>query len=192
MAVLLPKDVQLQVREGVYRKADEFGYMSKSRVDNGVFMDNLVKDYEVGGLLAQYIDKGTIKTYIKDAILNRYMKEKKKTILPTNPESFLPIVRKFFNQEAHSIYAIDPVYLFRLDNNDMLLIAQGTLVKWETALRKALEFIAKAPGLPPKEGDLNIVLNIATLGQPSTQADRDHLKKALSYVNVILHFAELP
>lgn len=192
MAKVLPPDVQLNVKQAVYRKADDFGYMHKSRIDSGVFMENLIKDREVGGVLAQYMGKGAIKTYIKDAILNRYMKDKKEMVLPSKPAGLLPMVKKLYNQEAIPIHSANSVFLFRLGNNDVLLVAQGTLLKWETALRKALEYIEKAPGLPPKEETLHIVLNIASLGQPSTAADRDHLRKALAYVGVNIHFADLP
>lgn len=192
MAQNLPKAIQAQVKKAVFQKADDFGYMHKSRVDSGIFMENLTKDREVGGVLAQYMGKDAIKTYIKDAVLNRYMKDKKKKALPSKPEDLLPVIRKHYFQEAHSIHAAKSIFLFRLESGDILLITQGTLVKWETALRKALEFIQSSPGLPPKEGNLHIVLNIASLGQPSTAADRDHLKKALAYVGVNIHFADLP
>ncbi|OPY15648.1 MAG: hypothetical protein A4E66_00052 [Syntrophus sp. PtaB.Bin001] len=191
MAMVLPREVQLKVREAVYRKADEFGYMHKGRIENGIFMENLVKDREVGGMLAQYILKNAIKTYIKDGILNRYMKDKKKTILSSKSHDLLLIIQKIYQQEAYPIEQKNQVFLFRLENNDILLISQGTLLKWETALRKALEFVEKSPGLPPEEGVLHIVLNIACLGQPSTEADRDHLKKTLAYVGVDIHFADL-
>ena len=192
MARDLPKGIQVKVREAVYRKADNFGYMHKSRVDNGLFMENLIKDREVGGILTQLMERDAIKTYIKDAVLNRYMKEKKKTILPSHPDGLLPIVKKLYQQGANSIHAANPVFLFRLDNSDILLIAQGTLLKWETALRKALEFIEKSPGLPPKEGSFHVVLNIASLGQPSTAADREHLRKTLAYVGVDIYFTDVP
>jgi hypothetical protein len=192
MAKVLPPDVQLKVKQSVYRKADDFGYMYKSRIDSGVFMENLIKDREVGGVLSQYMGKDALKTYIKDAILNRYMKDKKKMALPTKPTGLLPMVKKLYHQEAFLIESSDSVFLFRLESNDILLVTQGTLLKWETALRKALEFIEKAPGLPPNEGVLHIILNIASLGQPSTAADREHLTKALAYVGVNIHFADLP
>jgi hypothetical protein len=192
MANKLPRAVQAQVKKAVFQKADDFGYMHKSRVDSGIFMENLVKDREVGGVLAQYMGKDAVKTYIKDGVLNGYMKDKKKAALASEPEGLLPVIRRIYSQEAHTIHSANPIFLFRLESGDILLIAQGTLIKWETALRKALEFIERSPGLPPKEGRLQIVLNIASLGQPSTAADRDHLKKALAYVGVNIHFADLP
>lgn len=190
MAIVLPRNVQIQVREAVYRKADEFGYMHKSRVDSGTFMDRLVRDREVGSVLAQWMGKDSIKTYIKDGILNRYMKDKKKVVLSSGPERLLPVVREAYQQEAQLIEGANSTFLFRLENNDIVLVAQGTFLKWETALRKALVLIEKAPGLPPEGVKLHIVLNIALLGHPSTRADRDHLKNALAYLGVELNFAD--
>lgn len=191
MAKILPPDVQLEVKQAVYSKADAFAYTHKSRIDSGVFMENLVSDHEVGEVLAQYMGKAAIKTYIKDGVLNRYMKDKKELVLPSKPAGLLPVIKKLYNQTAIPIHSVNSIFLFRLENQDVLLVAQGTLLKWETALRKALEYVEKAPGLPPKEGTFHIVLNIATLGKPSTAADREHLVKALAYVGVKIHFADL-
>lgn len=190
MSRILPKDIQIKVKASVYRKADDFGYMHKSRIESGIFIYNLIKDREVGVILADYMSKDAIKTYIKDAILNRYMKDKKRMALPSEPDKLLPVVRALYQQDASLIDGSNPAFLFRLDNNDLLLIAQGTLLKWETALRKALEFIARAPGLPPKDRTLHVVLNIAALGQPSTESDRELLRQALAYVGVRIVFAD--
>ncbi|MDA8091548.1 MAG: hypothetical protein M0Z61_15170 [Nitrospiraceae bacterium] len=190
MAKQLPAAVRQAIKEAVYRKADEFGYTHKSRVDSGLFMENLVKDKDVGKVLADYMPKADIKTYIKDAVLNRYSKDKKSRILPSDPEGVCDIAREAIQQEASVIDRLGSVFLLRLDDNDLLLVSQGTLLKWETALRKALEFVAKAPGLPPDDVKLHILLNIAVLGRPLTQADRDHLTAALKFVGVKLHFSD--
>lgn len=191
MAQVLPESVRIAVRDAIYKKADEFSYMHKSRVESGAFMENLVRDPEVGRILADYMAKDMIKTYIKDAVLNRYMKEKKRKCLPSDPEELLASIRMVFSQGATIIHHEGAdVFLFRLDDSDLLLIAQGTLLKWETALRKALEFIARSPGLPPREGSLHTLLNIAVLGASFTESDRAHLVSALSYVGVGLHLAD--
>lgn len=193
MAQNLPEAVRVTVRDAIYRKADEFSYMHKNRIESGVFMENLVRDPGVGRILADFMGKDSIKTYIKDAVLNRYMKEKKKSCLPSDPDAILLLARKFFTQSATLIHKEGGVvFLFRLDDGDLLLIVQGTLIKWETALRKALEFIARSPGLPPKAGVLHTLLNIAVLGLPFTAADRSHLASALSHVGVRLHIADQP
>lgn len=186
----LPNEIRIKVKEVVYRLADEFGYMNKSRVDSGVFMENLAKNPEVGGVLAEFMEKGLIKTYIKDAVLNRYMKDKKHEVLPTCSEFLLPTMQKVLGCKALVIEEENPVFLFRLENGALLLVSQGTFLKWETALRKALEFIAKAPALPPDGCDFHILLNIALLGESTTLADRNQLRKALDLIGVGVNFAD--
>lgn len=190
MAQVLPREVQIQVKLAAYRKADEFGYMYKSRVESGEFMDRLVRDREVGAVLADFMSKDSIKTYIKDAILNRYMKDKKKERLPSDPEGLGLVVARFYGSNAYPIDGDSNTHLFRLNDDSYALVSQGTLLKWETALRKALEYIEKAPGLPPQGVKMRVLLNIASLGTHSTHADRDHLKKSLAFVGVDVNFAD--
>lgn len=57
MANRLPQQVREKIICIVYRKADEFAYMECDRVKNGQFMDILVEDPDVGGVLRQYMQK---------------------------------------------------------------------------------------------------------------------------------------
>lgn len=190
MAVKLPKEVQKRLKAAIYVKADEFGYMHKSRTENGEFMDRLVRDSQVGGVIAEYLSKDSIKTYIKDAVLNRYMKDKKGAALPSDPKSLAMVVGRFYKTEALPIDGAAATHLYRLADDTLAIASQGTLLKWETALRKALEFVERSPGLPPKDGVFKILLNIASLGIHSTVADREHLRKSLALINVDINFAD--
>lgn len=76
MAKVLTKQQKTKIREGIFKKADSFGYSSNGRVDNGRFMDELVEDSEIGGVLKQYMTKERVRTYIKDSELNAYAKKK--------------------------------------------------------------------------------------------------------------------
>jgi hypothetical protein len=180
----------IEVRKAIYERADTVDYMHKSRRENGVFMDNLVRDSAVGGILSQYLEKERIRTYIKDGVLRVYTKEKRESALPSEPKDMLPIVEALYGQGIFEIDNNNDVFLLRLKNSDLLLVAMGTLLKWETALRKALDFIAKSPGLPPADAKLNILLIIAVLNRPITASDREHLISALDYIGVKLHFVE--
>lgn len=194
MAKSLQKEVQEAVKKSAHRKADIHSYLHKSRNENGVFMDNLIKDPEVGGVLEKHMKKAEIKTYIKDSILNRYSKDKALEALARDTEAAIRIARKVFRQESIEIdkQPAKMLFLLRLENGDILLVAQGTLLKWETALRKALEFITKSPGLPPPDNTkLHILLNIAVLGKPFTNADRTHLQSTLAHIGVMLHLADM-
>jgi hypothetical protein len=134
--------------------------------------------------------KNEIKTYIKDAILNRYSKDKRGTALPSDQQALAQQVSDHYGEVASPIDRAGDTHLLRLGGGDLVVVSQGTLMKWETALRKALEFIERCPGLPPPVGTLRILLNIAPLGTQTTTADRTHLKKSLQYIKVDIRFAE--
>lgn len=182
----VPPKVRQEVKAAVYTKADEHGYRRMGRVQNGIFMENLVKDPEVGGRLAQYMNKAEVKTYIKDAILNRYAKDKIADELSSDATE---IIQEVLGQGSTEIEVKKRLSLHRLDNGDLAILAGGTFLKWETALRKALEYVASAPGLPPEDGDLHLVLNLAIGGEPLTTGDMEHLNKALYPVGVKVFFA---
>ncbi len=190
MSKKLPPEVRLAIKETVFHKADEFDYCHKSRIESGIFMEQLVKDKEVGKILAEFMPKADIKTYIKDALLNRYAKDMKQSLLPSDTDELRKVIRKVTGEDSVFVDRAGSVYLFRLGGKNLVVVSQGTLIKWETALRKALEFIAKAPGLPPEEGDLRILLNIAVMGKPLTKGDREHIAAALKFVGVKVHFSE--
>ena len=133
--------------------------------------------------------KAELKTYIKDAILNRYAKDKTAAALAASASQ---LIRREFGQDSDVIESKknSRISLHKLANGELLIVAGGTLLKWETALRKVLEYIAKAPGLPPQKEPLRVLLNLATNGRCLTESDKSHIKKALCFVDVRVSFAE--
>ncbi|WP_020678071.1 hypothetical protein [Geopsychrobacter electrodiphilus] len=188
MAIILPKDVRHAVRQTIYAKAEAFDYLHRSQLENSAFMDDLVKDCDVGGIISQYAPKEKIRTYIKDGVLKKYSKRKRERALPSNPEEMKPIVEALFNQKAYEIHSKKGPLIFRLEDGNLLAAATGTLLKWETALRKVLELISTAPGLPPRDAKLHILLVLAVLNCPTTMSDKEQLISALNFIGVKLHF----
>lgn len=182
MSKILPRDIQLEIKNTIYEMADAHHYMNRGRIENGIFINNLTKHPEVGDILLQYMTKSEIRTYIKDAVLNRYAKDKKQEELSSKDES--SIIAETFGQDANLIEKRNGVSFYRLEHMDYLLISCGTFVKWETALRKALEYISNAPGLPPQNNKLHILLNLALAGRILTDADKDHLAKSLDFIGL--------
>ncbi len=185
----VPSKIQKEIKAAVYEKADAHCYMYRDRTENGIFMENLVKDPQVGGRLAEYMLKAELKTYIKDAILNRYAKDKTAAALAPSASE---LIRREFSLDSDVIESKknSRISLHRLANGELLIVAGGTLLKWETALRKALEYIAKAPGLPPKKEPLRVLLNLATSGRCLTESDKRLIENALGFVGVKVSFAE--
>ena len=182
----LPRKTQQELKAAVYKKADAHGYMHRDRIENGIFMENLLKDPEVGGKLSEFMGKAELKTYIKDAILNRYAKDKTAAELSTDTST---LVEKTYGQNSVQIEGRQSgkdarLSLHRLSNGELVIVSSGTLLKWETALRKALEFIAKAPGLPPSDFKLNVLIVLASCGRTLTQGDKKLLSNALGFIGV--------
>jgi len=188
LADKLPSKVQKQIKETIFKKADIHNYMSKGRIENGQFIENLVKDSSVGGVIANYLAKSKIKTYIKDGVLNRYAKDKTNEALDLDEKE---LIRNKFQQEAYEIDKVvrNRLSLYRLENGDILLLVRGTLIKWETALRKALEYTAAAPGLPPKDEKFHVMMSIAVIGNGITESDKQHITDALGLVNIQVSFS---
>jgi len=185
----LPRHIQQSVKSAVYQKADVHGYMHRDRIANGIFMDYLIQDPEVGGKLSAYMSRNDIKTYIKDAVLNRYSKDKTANQLDVDQ---VCLIKKIFNQDAflmeESVSA--RLSLYRLSSHEILLFVGGTLLKWETALRKALEFVTASPGLSSDGHKVVILLYLATNGRTLTKSDREFIREALRFVGVSVAFSD--
>ena len=181
----LPKNVQKKVKEAVFRKADEFGYLSCSRIESGRFLDDLVEDSEVGAILIEYMAKERIRTYIKDGILNAYAKTlMRNSLAALTPET---IVKKVYNKEAVIIQKgngkATGLTVLKTIDGELFVISGGTVLKWETALRKALEIIAKEPKLIINNVVPHICLVLSVTGT-ITDADKTHICEALNAVKV--------
>jgi hypothetical protein len=50
MAKILTPDIKTK-KKAIYEKADKFGYASCGRNDSGRFIDDLVNDPEIGGII---------------------------------------------------------------------------------------------------------------------------------------------
>src|ERR1035437_1058083 len=135
------KKIPTKVRDAIVKatcsKADTHGYIYSDRIQNGIFMENLVNSSEIGGRLAEYMNRSEIKTYIKDGILNRYAKDKTASELTTD---ITELVRKTYGQESRLIEGGTGKNcrrsLHRLENGDLLIVTGGTLLKWDAAFKK--------------------------------------------------------
>lgn len=51
MAKKLPSQLQRKIKEAVFTQADAFGYAARNRTENSAFMDELISDPNIGGVL---------------------------------------------------------------------------------------------------------------------------------------------
>jgi len=185
MANLVPKEKAAQIKKIVYAKADSHGLINKSRNENGQFMTALVEDPDVGGVLSQYLEKEKIRTYIKDGILNAYTKCRKKEILKRN--SPIDTVQKLYSTNVNIIQADNDVSVCRSNDGKIFIVSSGTFLKWETALRKALELIARESRLVNNKTP-EICLQIAVLNLGITDGDKKLITDALKAIGVKARF----
>lgn len=179
MSNKVPVKIAKEIKDRVFEEADRRHYLARSRQDNGKFLDQLVLKEDVGGLLSKYIKKSEVRTYIKDAILNRYSKDK---ILAERPRDFAPIIEENFNLEACLLERENKsnVSLFKSSNNhSYVVVADGTYLKWETALRKALLYIASKPFSSKADCEIHILLSLFARHQKICPSNRKQLRKAL-------------
>lgn len=185
MSKKVPEDVAKEIKEYVFHEADRVNYLARSRTDNGIFLAQLVSKPEVGDKLSQFMKKAEVRTYIKDAILNRYSKDKAQDERPKNLE---PIILNILGFETNLIdqESANQIMLFKsYINSCFVVIADGTFLKWETALRKALFFIASKPFSEQKDFSVNIILTLFARYQKVSPSDLRNLQKALSLCNAI-------
>lgn len=178
----LPENVRDSVRELIYNRADDANYLLQGRVANGQFMNELVRDKEIGGVLQQYMPQGELKTYIKDAVLNRYAKDKHAHAL----EDYTPeeIIYETFGG-AMEIDSGDQVAFYKSTEraDSYCVVGTGTNDKWETALRHALLYIACLPEDTQKQ-DVRIALCCTSPRGKLSMGDRRHIKDALMKIDV--------
>lgn len=182
----MPKEVRDEIFETVYKKADEFGYMACDRVQSGQFMDLLVEDPKVGLVLIDYMPKERVRTYIKDTILNKYTKlVNNRALAAKTPEA---TINEVFVVDAAVIDNVtskgNVLSILRAESGAIFVVSSGTVLKWETALRKALEIIASKPTLTIEGKAPSICLKLSTSNQELTDADKELIKSALGAVGV--------
>lgn len=179
--VRLPDKLRDEVFETVYKMADEHKYIARGRVENGVFMNQLVKHPMVGEKLAEYMPKGHIKTYIKDTILNRYAKVKKS--LPQDISEMLSTEYPTQIYEIEYIHS-DHLSFHRTDQNKYLVVARVNYLKWETAIRKIALYVASKTDEQIANRDLELVTIIFEQGCPVNSADRELVSKGLDLLGI--------
>jgi hypothetical protein len=182
----LPKEKAVQIKELVYIKADTYGYITRGRKENGQFMTALVDDPTVGGVLSTYMEKGNLRTYIKDAILNGYAKNRKMEILKRNSPT--DTVKKVYSVTTSIIQSTGGVTVCRSDDGKIFVVSSGTVLKWETALRKSLELVAREPSLIVNNQTPVICLQLAILNLGITDGDKTLIIDALKAIGVEARF----
>lgn len=186
MANTLPKEIAKLIKEKIFAAADEAKYASMSRPESGKFMDELGRRKDIGGVIEQHMPKPRVKTYIKDGVLNAYSKAHARKAKPKNPADAIKAV---YNVEAaffEKSGGVD-VFAYRKENaTRYVIVATGTFLKWESALRKALLCVAAKPSMQDVE-KAHIFLILMAQGKAIPPADKTSLQKALDRCGAKAH-----
>lgn len=182
MSVAMPSEVRAEIRELVFRRLDAVNYLAQGRVENGRFMEQLAVDPKVGGRIAEYTGKERVKTYIKDALINRYAKEKTKP-----PSDLTSTVAGIAGKDVVRVDGgtSKGISLYR-DGETLVVVSCGTLMKWETALRKLLEYMGRNRDRLQHGGVRRsmLLLVLMTGGKKISSADEDLLERSLEAIQV--------
>ncbi|MGG1660907.1 hypothetical protein [Brevibacillus sp. NRS-1366] len=176
----IPDTIRDEILERIFQLADREGYLTNNRVNNANFMERLLSNPEVGGMLEAFMPKEKVRVYIKDSMLNRYAKDRRSV----TEEKLLETLTGTFQESVLLIETKNDVSLFKMSSGSHIVTTVGSYVKWETALRKILLYIGKNRCLRDGEFSLKKMIVISTGGVPIPTGEEDVLKRALSEVGV--------
>lgn len=182
MTESLPENVREHIREQIYELADKANYLAQGRIANGQFMVSLVSNPSIGGVLVEYMPADRVKTYIKDAVLNRYAKEKRALAQESYPTEEL-IAESFGASAEIANQGSVALYKSIERDNSYCVVGNGTSDKWETALRHALTYIAALPE-ETQQQDIHIALRCTSPRGRMSMSDKDRTRKALDQIGV--------
>lgn len=182
MAKKLPNEKAKLIKTRIFQKADEVGYARSGRIENGKFLDDLVENPEIGGVLKEYMDKARVRTYIKDGVLNAYTKKLIKAALASKKPK--QVIHLAFDDQAEVIQKKENISVLRSEAGTIYVVSNGTVLKWETALKKALELIALEPTLIQNHTPPKICLHLGVLSSTLADSDKACIRTALDIVGV--------
>ena len=181
--VKLPKNAKDEIKSLIYQRADRHNYAERSRIENGIFMDELISDPHIGKRLEEFIPRDRIRTYIKDGVLNAYTKERQRQKFVMGPKE---IIKKHYSLDTNIIKQDADACLCVSDDGVRFVVCKGTVLKWETAARKALEFISRNE----TEMRPEILLHLVETRSNMTDADHAQIIKALGMVSIKVSFTK--
>ena len=184
MANIIPKDKREKIFALVYNRADAFGYCTRNRPDNSMFMSSLVNDSEIGGILSEFMPKEEVRTYVKDTILNKYTKELVKRKMATIEA--VTVFQIVYGVDTQLVGKTGAISICRSENGDIYVLSVGTYLKWETTLRKALEYIAANENV--KTPNVHVCLGLVVTNDDITSGDKKATEDELAIINTKAFF----
>lgn len=188
--VQIPTKIAKELRNRVFELCDKFDYCARGRSDSAKFMNDLAANPQVGGVISNFTTSEKVRTYIKDALLNAYSKkhvrDKEKSI------NLQATLSKFYKKELKQVLEKGKLSVWKdeEDSESIYIVHFGTLVKWETALRKALEYIASTDHIRKMNLRPKICLALIIQIDDLTDGDKGLIKTALDLIDVSVIFVD--
>lgn len=139
-AVNVPRTIRAQLRADVWRRADALDWAHLSLADKTRYYQLWAEDDAIGGLLAQYIDRGSVRHYLKESLLDDYT-EKQQTddslvrrVLGISPDA--PVRRAYRKPHGRCLA-------------DGRLVCWGPAKNWKAILMALYERSHVADGVHP-------------------------------------------
>lgn len=184
MASQLPKNIANRVKKRGFELCDEQDYCARSRPDNANFITSLVQHPEIGGVVSQYTEPENVRTYIKDAILNAYSKQYRQKKM-----AGFPVLERLETMWGVSlIKRAENVYQSTDNPSRTIIVHSGTCQKWESVLRRSLDYIVANDHIQKLFPKPEICLVLLVLNDDMTQADRAHIEQAIAYIGARVIF----
>ncbi len=179
--VVIPPAVKAQLVSRIREQLEEEGYFSQGLFNSTVMLDEMAADPQIGGVLAQYMRKDKVRTYIKDCIIGKYAKKKNGELLSTEKVQY-----ELERREGPLLLQTDKnqVVTFITETDGVIIFAaKGTVLKWESALRKVLEKRALID-TEQETMQVKMYLFLSNTGRLLTDSERENLRKTLGLVDV--------
>ncbi len=181
MSRLLPKDVEKEIRTIAYNLCAQYNY-GTGDIDSTSFIDMLFRRPDIGGRLKEYLPDSSIRVYIKDTLCGKYTKN----LTAQKLEGITPIdaVRETYGVNAVIIGKSGDVVICRDSQTGIqYLVSHSTFLRWESALKKVLEYMAKTSSIYEAPETVKICLIVVDQTAKMTYGDKMFLAKTLSFVN---------
>lgn len=177
----IPSEIREKIKVIVYDQANEYDYLNRTRPENSAFMDRLVRDPRVGGVIREYRNDNDVKTYIKDAILNHYSKEKRS--LSRNISSAVPTIHGGRITEVSYNKGNNISIHKAVESSKLFVVARSSYLKWETGVRKLALHVAGNAVLM-SNNDITLILVIFLHDCIINDSDKKLVEDALKVLDV--------
>ncbi len=72
----VPDRVFLRIKRTLWKTADDLNWPTLTNPQKSMMFEDWIRNEHVGGVLSRYLDKGSVRVYLKDTIMKPYLRER--------------------------------------------------------------------------------------------------------------------